>query len=306
MKLLDWIFARAARPDTDFRILEGNATKDVIVELEDTDDDELSEDWDDDWVDDDDHSGTEAAPDNKKQSKGEPLENLFCYIEYRDSAGSLTRRPVTMISLLRSSTNVSIFAVCHMRKATRTFRCDRIINVITVDGEIIPGQDYLREVLAIEITPEAVDIRTNIPRLRTAILAPLTVLVAAAKSDGEYHIEEIDRIVAFAEREAHRLSADGLISDDMTIEASDALTKAIRGMRPQARTLERHIMAVLSQPEDQRRRFKRALEAVMIADGHIRQEEQEFWQDFDRLAVSAGLDPLSTWDEIRKSSRRVA
>ncbi|MDB6454474.1 tellurite resistance TerB family protein [Falsirhodobacter sp. 20TX0035] len=304
VKLLDWIFARAAHPDIDFRKLDTNGSVTLTVtltaeDLKDLDEEDL------DFEDHDDFAPEMPLP--QKVPAGRQLENLFCYIEYRDAKRNLTRRPITMLTLKGEGADVGIFAVCHLRKSTRLFRCDRIENVITSDGEITEGRAFLRDILNVDIAPAPIlDAAVALPTFRSQIMSPLTVLVAAAKADGDYDIHEIDSIVSYAEREAMRLHMAGLVSDDMTIEASDALCTAVRNMRPQARSLERHIMNVLTLPEDARRRFKKALEAVIVADGHIHDRETEFWVDFDALAQKAGHDPMEAWDVIQSAARRAA
>lgn len=312
VKLLDWIFARAAHPHTDYRTLDRDGsvtltvtlTADALDDLDDVDFDDL----DDDDLDLDVFEEAAKKPAlERKAAKGRPLENLFCYIEYRDAKRNLTRRPITMLTLKGEGTDVGIFAVCHLRKSTRLFRCDRIENIITSDGEVTEGRKFLRDILDVDLAPAPVlEAAAALPSFRSEIISPLTVLVAAAKADGDYDIHEIDSIVSYAEREAMHLHMAGLIADDMTIEASDALCTAIRSMRPQARSLERHIMNVLTLPEDGRRRFKKALEAVIVADGRIRHEEAEFWKDFDELAQRAGHDPMATWGAILEASKRTA
>lgn len=311
-KWLDWIFSRAAHPTTEYLTLHKDGSTEIEITLTEDELRELEEDLLDDGEDEEDDDDLEiivATPRTKSASTGRPLENLFCYIEYRDAKRALTRRPITILSLKGEGASIGIYAVCHLRKASRLFRCDRIENVITADGEVFEARVFLRDILDVvieEAHAHSGAAPATLPNFRAEIMSPLTVLVAAAKSDGDYHIEEIDRIVHYAEMEAMHLHTAGRVANDMTIEASDALCIAIRSMRPQARSLARHIMSVLTMPDDARLRFKRALEAVIIADGHIHARETDFWNDFDELAVKAGLDPVAVWGEVRAASDRTA
>lgn len=274
----------------------------------------------------------EAAPPKKhsKRDKGEPLENLYCEIEYSDATGKLSRRAITMLSLKHEGDAAQIYALCHMRKAQRCFRCDRIINVITTDGEVIEGPTFLRDILCIDFTapepkpkkvaakPVAADIVPEEPKtppakrgrkpgparnIRDALMPHLAVLVTCAKSDGQFHTAEMDQIAIYAETEAIHLKRSGALDCDLTIEMADNLMKALGTMRPQARTLERNILAVLALPDDARARFKKALDRVIMADGQIHAAEAQFLREFDELALKAQQDPEAVALEVAAAAQ---
>lgn len=274
----------------------------------------------------------EAAPPKQKpkRDKGEPLENLYCVIEYSDATGKLTRRAITMMRLKNEGDATQIYALCHMRQALRCFRCDRITHVITADGEVIDGPTFLRDILCIDfIAPEpkpkkaaakplAADIAPEEPKappakrgrkpspardIRDALMPHLAVLVTCAKSDGQFHAAEMDQIAIYAETEAIHLKRSGALDCDLTVEMADNLMKALGTMRPQARTLERHILAVLALPDDARARFKRALDRVIMADGQIHAAEAQFLREFDDLALKAQQDPEAVALEVAAAAQ---
>ncbi|WP_353429282.1 hypothetical protein [Paracoccus denitrificans] len=241
----------------------------------------------------------------------EPLENFFCHIDYKDAGGKLTTRPVTLMSLQRRETGLLISAVCHLRRSLRTFRADRIVTVVTADGEVFDGPRFLQEILGLTLEPSAAP-HHRVPSrrkakngqkpLRSVILAPLTVLVACGKADGHFHPEEVDRILAWAEREAMHLHRAGVTDADMTIEEADSLAKAVGSMRPQARTLRRHILATLSMPDDSVTRFRAALRQVIDADGLLHDAEILFMQEFDELIGMSRSTPQKAIDEVTKAA----
>lgn len=251
-----------------------------------------------------------------RPDQDEALENLFCHIEYEDAAGNMTRRPVTFLSLSRKHAAPAIIAVCHMRKAMRAFRVDRIRAIITADGEVFDGHQFLTDVMHLRVGPApAAPIRRkthqpvraafNIrgkpgtePDFRQIIRAPMTVLVACGKADGHFHREEVDRIMSWSEIEALHLHRIGRINSFPTIAEFDALGKSIAMMRPQARTLQRHMLATLAKEPDMIDRFRRALLKVVDADGVIHAREVTLVESFDSLIELNNSDPNALLDAI--------
>lgn len=281
MRFLDWIFSRAPTPKdelpTDLATLPPGLRA-PVPEPPDID-------------------SSETIPADAPEDF-EPLENLFCHLEYEDSAGNFTSRPVTFLQLDRRHAIPSIYAICHLRKAPRSFRVDRIRAIITADGEVFEEQAFLTDVMALDIRPHDGFKPRPRPRprqlrsrdLRDILMAPLTVLVACGKSDGRYHPEEVDRIMIWAENEAMHLHDAGLIDNDLTIEDADALGTTIAGMRPQIRTLRRHMEAALLMDPAALARFRHALQQVIEADGILHDAEARFMADFDLLATLAATD----------------
>lgn len=327
MSLLSWIFGQPKRPEQialatlpaedDPELLEIDPALEAPVTVEDLLSARAAAEV---------HRNRALAARNRALDSGE-LENVFCEIRYRDASGHVSKRAITVLQIHEGTETSMLFARCHLRNAQRNFRVDRILEVITVDGEIVDPETFFREVLAYErrerlqaaisvsdvtMTPETVATSTHqavralgfpaARAVRNALLSPLTVLVACAKSDGDFHVEELDRIMDFAENEAMHLCDTGALDCDLTIEMADALGKAIAIMRPQTRTIERHMLAVLCAPEAQRRRFKRALAAVAIADGIFHEHEREFLEEFDALAGLAEGDPASLVEQLNAAA----
>lgn len=59
-------------------------------------------------------------------------------IEYRDGAGSLTKRDIRLMKYGPWEGGAILWAYCHLRQANRTFRTDRVISSVDLDtGEVI-------------------------------------------------------------------------------------------------------------------------------------------------------------------------
>jgi hypothetical protein len=234
----------------------------------------------------------------------EPLDNLFCEIEYEDSQGTLTRRPVTFMTLSRKHAYPCIVAVCHLRRALRTFRADRIRAIITADGEVFDGQSFLVQVMKLDLRakgPGASPMGQSQPQFRRMIAAPLAILVSCGKADGHFHVDEVDRVMSWAEREAMHLHRAGLIEADLTLEEADTLGRSIAMLRPQAKTLQRHMMTTILAATDRRARFRRALQTVIEADGVLHDAELDLLADFDRIVAKADRDPAGFLDDVMRA-----
>lgn len=310
MGLLNWLFGRAPRaedplPESLITIsITTNRTADGFSLTATIDDDKSGRP----------HDAEQPDQTETDSEAHQPLENLYCMIEYFDAAGVETRRPITMLSLDTRYAIPCIFAVCHLRRATRTFRADRIRNVITADGEVFTGRDFMVNLMGLDpaiippfdaarvqnmtIRGEPIPMR---PRtFRSEMMAPLTVLVACGKADGHFHPDELDRIMSWAEREALHMHRANLIDADLTLDEANALGKVIGRMRPQQRTLQHHILTTLKMDAPRLGRFRRALQNVIVADGITHDQEAQFLAEFDRLAeaVKSGQDAVV--DEIAK------
>jgi hypothetical protein len=59
-------------------------------------------------------------------------------IEYRDGAGSFTKRDIRLMRYGPWQGGALMFAYCHLRQASRTFRSDRVLKCVDLDtGEVI-------------------------------------------------------------------------------------------------------------------------------------------------------------------------
>ncbi|WP_353474805.1 hypothetical protein PVT71_14645 [Salipiger sp. H15] len=239
-----------------------------------------------------------AAPDDPEMEaideSGElALEPIYGMIDYCDSRGQETRRRITLQKLKTGRNGHLLQAICHERKALRSFRCDRIECFITDDGEVIETAEFFREHLFIELGELAAPNRNAVrkpevmaPRaIRDELNAALFVLVAAAKTDGEFHPEEIDAICIYIEDELNSEPMFSRFRDAITIELLDGLTDMVRRIRPQRRTLAEHIATISRFDEVRLARFRKALEKVVMADGKFVAPELSFVFDFEELCA---------------------
>lgn len=156
----------------------------------------------------------EIADDDSDTDVGHPeilhqagvLSDLFITIEYTNSGGVSSRRPVT-IKKETDGVASGFYAFCHKRKSIRQFRFDRISAVITVDGEVFePASTFWKHIgyypaTAIQKQDVVPDDRQAATWAKRKFNHELVVLAALSGSDGNMHERELDAIVDYVERE---------------------------------------------------------------------------------------------------------
>ncbi|WP_320176652.1 hypothetical protein [Roseovarius pacificus] len=238
------------------------------------------------------------------------LDELYCLIDYCDAKGHETRRRITLLKIKNGPNAPILSAICHERKALRHFRFDRIECFIDDDGVVTPADEFARDTLLVDIgafnhraiedqpannakaaSSEHKDDPFAVAQsLRNLLRAPLSILVAAAKVDGQFHAEEHDVICCYAEEEAEELLKNGEVNN-VRIEDLDALNRIIPKMRPRRGSAEEHLTNVLTMSDERFDRFKRALSRVILADGIIHPDEQ------------GHIDLLADLDDMRRQLR---
>lgn len=245
----------------------------------------------------------ETAPDSKTT-----LSDLFCAIEYADAQGNESRRRVTMRQLVTTNGKLMLQAICHERRAFRSFRVDRISAVITEDGEVLDPGKFFARFAGTDIGAGAADDQTETVahRLRDFLRPALAVLVCAARADDHLHQTELDAILSFAETESIELHRSGRLEVKATLEAIDNLAPMISAMRVQASSLRGYLLKVIDYDPDRLDRLARALNKVVQADGKLLAAEVAFVHEMNTLANTAiaerwrglGFDPMTDDNDI--------
>lgn len=107
------------------------------------------------------------------------------FMVYEDSAGNRSERRVTCRSISGDGRPVYLMGYCHERQAPRSFRIDRIVELIDYrTGEVVEALRHFEELRMHGLLP-----------MRDRNLADLAVvMVYMAKCDGEFHPLEVDAI----------------------------------------------------------------------------------------------------------------
>lgn len=210
-------------------------------------------------------------------------------IDYLDSTGTLSRRRITMREIYTNGDRTYVQAFCHERRAARSFRFDRIIEVIDIDGECHDPRRFFTESLGLVFpTVEQVsappkppsparadqaqtrnraakpDVRTtDKPGMAQRRVARdgLRVLVALARADGELHPEEPEVILDYIAEQCD------LCGIDMTETDRAALLPYLKRQQPSSDVLGECLSALNTAPRIQQRLLIRFAMMLMDADG---------------------------------------
>lgn len=227
-----------------------------------------------------DDSDTDVADSKSIQQTG-ILSDLFITIEYKNSGGVSSRRPVT-IKKETEGTAPSFYAFCHKRKSIRQFRFDRISAIITVDGEVFePALAFWKHIgynpaTAIPAQTVTSDDRQAATWAKRKFNHELVVLAALSGADGNMHERELDAIIDYVERE--------LEWERFTLERPEAiaLRNHLKRMRVTRERVEDSVNELLH-GQGKSRLYARQLERffavarqVIDADGVYHSAEQEF------------------------------
>jgi len=228
----------------------------------------------------DDDSDTDLGHSETEHQAG-ILADLFITIEYTNSGGVSSRRPVT-IKKETDGVAAGFFAFCHKRKSVRQFRFDRISAVITVDGEVFePASTFWKHIgyypaAGIQTQKVVADERQAATWAKRKFNHELVVLAALSGSDGNMHERELDAIVDYVEREIEW--------ERFSLEETEALAlrNHLKRMRITRERLEDSVNELLH-GQGKSRLYSRQLERflsvarqVVDADGVYHTAEHEF------------------------------
>lgn len=180
------------------------------------------------------------------------------FLTYRDSAGQVSERRITCRSISGEGQPVYFSGYCHERKAPRTFRIDRVVELVDYDtGELV---DPLRRFA---------DLRMHgLLPMRDRSLADLAVaMVFMAKCDGEYHPMEESAIEDGLSRYLIRCGG----SDNEMLKVMDSLPSVAPDSDDAADALDR-LLAAQACPSIARLILDSSSN-VMAADGKFREAE---------------------------------
>lgn len=152
-----------------------------------------------------------AEGDIPKQSRGlTSISGLAFVIDYEAADGRISQRVVTCRSLSLRADRSYLNAYCHARRATRTFRVDRIREVFDPQS----GESLGSPPVCFAAFDPDVKASSNLhwglsPQSRADLVALLTVAIFVARCDEEYHPLESTAIEAIATRFWLRMELPG-------------------------------------------------------------------------------------------------
>lgn len=196
-------------------------------------------------------------------------------IDYVDSGGRASRRRITVYGLALGNSGIPMLtAKCHERRATRTFRVDRIRCCIDFGGEVHEDvASFLQDNFGMSATLAA---RRQDPALAgwqsvlDLVRDDAVILAAMSRSDGHVHVAEVDvavrHLVAIVERR------DDILSDADIARLSSHFAR----LHPTDDAIRRAVSRITAHGADHVQRLLRAVVALLDADGLRHSAEMRF------------------------------
>jgi WYL domain/Tellurite resistance protein TerB len=194
-------------------------------------------------------------------------------IEYVDSAGVTSQRRVSCRACGTGPNGARYLqAFCHERKAIRSFRLDRIISVIDLDGEIHEPRAFFEKTLRVQFAAtdplQLADARPKRARGRPRSLVRneiagdgVRALIALGHADGHLSEAELDVVRGYV---ARKTGTSGKPATDL--ELGEIVDQAKRYYSTHEELIG-CLKGISAQPPEQRRLFLRSAMALMAADG---------------------------------------
>lgn len=185
-------------------------------------------------------------------------------IDYRDSAGNVSHRRITVWSIAENKIGIPILnAKCHERGAFRQFRIDRISCCYDYDGVVYDDvPKFLSESFGMSLSRASEKEDNTLSKAFELIKYDAVILASMAAADNVLRKSEADLAAQFLSIEAERR---GLFLSERHTEK---ISKYFLRMRPTEKSLEVAIGEIRNRSADQIRRLLIASSNIMDADGN--------------------------------------
>jgi uncharacterized tellurite resistance protein B-like protein len=210
-------------------------------------------------------------------------------IEYLDSRGRESRRPITVLELVLGKGDVPcLFARCHLRQKVRQFRVDRIKACIDYDGEIFDDvAQYLADSfgMSVAVASRRPDIGTDQrwKEIVEIVRAEAVLLAALSQCDGKQHEAETEAAVVYLAGVVER--AGTFLSDDEISKIGAFVTR----LRPTVGAIDRALVSLSTLSPERIRRFLMSAAAVIKADGRLHIQETALLNDMAEQLIGTRI-----------------
>lgn len=199
------------------------------------------------------------------------LRGLALHFTYVDAAGCESERTVRCTRALVGDRPPVLVAFCCLRNASRSFRIDRIREVVDLEtGEVTEAAAFFASLGVWRDDPMG--------RFLARARAGLTVLMAVAAADGRVFADEVEVVARWVDRLAD-LHGIALGADDL-----DAIVRVARNLRPDAEAAVVALKSALGTAAEADL-LARYMRQMVEADGMVSAEEVSL---LEVLAVAAG------------------
>jgi hypothetical protein len=197
-----------------------------------------------------------------------PFTGVTFMIEYSDVNDNVSRRRISLRRVASKGRTHYLQAWCHERDDWRTFRVDRVLRIVDLDGEIHDDANgFLFQLGVLSAESLSRDSKHHPLRHLDRCLPGVRALAALAHSDGMLEQAEVKAILDYL---GHAAKAAG---DRLTAPEREELSGAVTRLFVAEGTFKAALRKLTKQSSEGQGLFLDAARAVMTADGRFAPEE---------------------------------
>lgn len=208
------------------------------------------------------------------------------HIAYRSSSGDISHRVITLLCAWQAGELTYFQGRCHLRRAVRTFRADRVVELICLASGEVPDtpESWVRE----HALYEGERVGDHTPHALRGCRDELALLAYVGQADGVFDADEVEVAIDYV-----------MMSTDKNIDR-DRAEHYIRRLTPSIADISEHLQGMAAHP-DRWARLARAMRRLVDADRIVTKDEQIAWTEIRRRQ-----DAETAIEAQRRSAAEVA
>lgn len=232
----------------------------------------------------DESDSSEMLPSPAAVIDAESLNGVRLALLYEDCTGAQSRRVVQVKSIQSRGDTRYIYGHCELRSASRSFRIDRIVEVVDMRTGEVSGdpEAYLAPLLRLAQPAGAPRRRDATDGLLVESVHGLIVLLYFASSDGEIHPAERKILWDYLDWQKERCSIRGSV-------ARKPINALLRTMFPTGEQFAEALEALLAAERIHAEFVLDMVREIIDADGVLDEEEVRRWQQLLDLLRARGF-----------------
>lgn len=186
------------------------------------------------------------------------------HIAYRSSSGDISHRVITLLCAWRADDLTYFQGRCHLRRAIRTFRADRVVELVCLASGEAPdsAENWVRQ----HALYEGERVEDYTPHALRGCRDELALLAYVGQADGVFDADEVEIAIDYV-----------MMSTDEDIDR-DRAEHYIRRLTPSIADISEHLQGLAAHPE-RWARLARAMRRLVDADRVVTADEQIAWTE---------------------------
>ncbi len=189
------------------------------------------------------------------------------HIAYRSTSGDISRRVITLLCAWQADDLTYFQGRCHLRRAVRTFRADRVVELVCLASGEVPDspESWVRQ----HALYEGERVEDYTPHALRGCRDELALLAYVGQADGVFDADEVEIAIDYV-----------MMSTSQDIDR-DRAEQYIRRLTPSIADISEHLQALAAHP-DRWSRLARAMRRLVDADRVVTANEQIAWTEIRR------------------------